>query len=153
MAFDHACRPTMDRIASGVTDMLVAFASTVGFGAEQAVRADHGAEMVLVPAGEFWMGSDDGNDDLVAAYGQDRAAGKSLDVSTTLRYRSAPQVGGGCDDETPTTAAVPEAQATRQSRGHGHHEHGAAERTAPASADRRTRSELDTRPGRPRGAR
>ena len=44
--------------------MLVALASTVGFAAEQAVRADNGdAEMVLVPAGEFWMGSDDGNDD------------------------------------------------------------------------------------------
>ena len=43
--------------------MLVAFASTVGVGAEQAVRADHGAEMVLVSAGEFWMGRHDGNDD------------------------------------------------------------------------------------------
>lgn len=63
MAFDHASRPKMNRVAPGVTCMLVAFASTVGFGAEQAVRAENGAEMVLVAAGEFWMGSDDGNDD------------------------------------------------------------------------------------------
>jgi len=63
VALDHANRPKMNRIAPGVTCMLVAFASTVGFGAEQAVRSDNGAEMVLVPAGEFWMGSDDGSDD------------------------------------------------------------------------------------------
>ena len=48
VAFDHASRPKMNRIALGVTCMLVAFASTVGLGAEQAVRADHGAEMVLM---------------------------------------------------------------------------------------------------------
>jgi formylglycine-generating enzyme required for sulfatase activity len=63
VAFNHASRPKMNRIAPGVTYLLVALTSTVGFTAEQAVRADNGAEMALIPAGEFWMGSGDGNDD------------------------------------------------------------------------------------------
>jgi hypothetical protein len=43
-------------LAVGVTCLLIAFAPTVGFAAER-------AGMVLVPADEFWMGRDDGNDD------------------------------------------------------------------------------------------
>lgn len=43
--------------------MLGIVLSSAGLGAQQAVRADNGAAMVLVQAGEFWMGSDDGNDD------------------------------------------------------------------------------------------
>jgi formylglycine-generating enzyme required for sulfatase activity len=43
-------------LAVGVTCLLIAFAPTVGFAAER-------AGMVLVPAGAFWMGRDDGNDD------------------------------------------------------------------------------------------
>ncbi|MGH7367083.1 MAG: formylglycine-generating enzyme family protein [Candidatus Rokuibacteriota bacterium] len=61
----------MNRVAIAVAWMVIVSASTLGSGAEQAVRADHGAEMVLVPASEFWMGSDDGNDDEKPRHGVD----------------------------------------------------------------------------------
>src|SRR5712691_5393274 len=71
---------------------------------------------------------------LVADYGRNQAAKQRLDDSPTLRYRSAPQIAGGRDDETSAPTAITAAQAARQSRGHRDHQHGAAERTPPAHA-------------------
>lgn len=53
----------MKIVAAGLTSIAVICVSSPGFGAEHAVRAINDVEMVVVPAGEFWMGTEDGNDD------------------------------------------------------------------------------------------